>query len=147
MFVSFGDDDDIFLLCWVIGMVVFNCFGGCFGIIVGSGCDILLVWLVGLNKFLVMCVEQNDLIVFGQKNIGCEGFVFIGGIYVKVCFVLLFDMFLVLVDCWDSKSLIIGVGYGNFSGNIIGWVVDVFGQFGKWEGLGVGLIWCMLWSG
>ncbi|MNN94401.1 hypothetical protein D3C81_2130140 [compost metagenome] len=51
------------------------------------------------------------------------------------------------MDRWDSKSLTIGAGYGNFSGNIIGRVVDVPGQPGKWEGLGVGLTWRTPWSG
>lgn len=146
MLVSLGDEDDLNSCCFS-GIVVLNWGNSCLGIIVGIGCEILFVWLLGLNKMFLLCVEQNDLIVFVQKNIGCEGFVFIVGIYVKVCLVLLVDVLLVIVDCWDSKSLSIGVGYGNFIGSIIGCVVDVLGKFGKWEGLGIGLIWCILWFG
>ncbi len=85
--------------------------------------------------------------MFGQKNIGREGFVSIGGTYAKARLVPLSDVSPALVDRWDSKSLTLGAGYGNFSGNIIGRVVDVPGQPGKWEGLGVGLTWRTPWSG
>ena len=52
-----------------------------------------------------------------------------------------------LADRWNSKSLTIGAGYGNFSANIVGRVVDTPGQPGQWEGLGVGLTWRTPWSG
>ena len=52
-----------------------------------------------------------------------------------------------IVDRWDSKSLSIGAGYGNFTGSIIGRVIDVPGKPGKWEGLGIGLTWRTPWSG
>ena len=40
-----------------------------------------------------------------------------------------------------------GGGYGAFSANVIGRVVDVPGQPEKWEGLGLGLTWRTPWSG
>jgi hypothetical protein len=52
-----------------------------------------------------------------------------------------------LVNEWDSKSLTVGGGYGPFSANIIGRVVDAPGKPGKWEGLGLGLTWRTPWSG
>ena len=50
-------------------------------------------------------------------------------------------------DRWNTRSLTVGGGYGPFSANIIGRVVDVPGQPGKWEGLGLGLTWRTPWSG
>jgi hypothetical protein len=91
--------------------------------------------------------EQNDLTVFAQKNIGREGFVSIAGTYAKARLVPLADASPAIVDRWDSKSLSIGAGYGNFTGSIIGRVVDVPGKPGKWEGLGIGLTWRTPWSG
>ena len=78
--------------------------------------------------------EQNDLTVFAQKNIGREGFVSIAGTYAKARLVPLADAAPSIADRWDSKSLSIGAGYGNFTGSIIGRVIDVPGKPGKWEG-------------
>ncbi|MEG2805983.1 hypothetical protein [Stenotrophomonas sp.] len=147
MLASLGDDDDNTLSRRVTGTAAFNRPGGRVGITAGSGRDTLPAWLAGPNKSPALRAEQNDLTVFGQKNIGREGFVSIGGTYAKARLVPLSDASPALVDRWDSKSLTIGAGYGNFSGNIVGRVVDVPGQPGKWEGLGVGLTWRTPWSG
>ncbi len=147
MLATLGDDDDNALSRRVSGTAAFNRAGGRLGITAGSGRDTLPAWLAGPNKSPALRAEQNDLTVFGQKNIGREGFVSIGGTYAKARLVPLSDASPALVDRWDSKSLTIGAGYGNFSGNIIGRVVDVPGQPGKWEGLGVGLTWRTPWSG
>ena len=148
MLASLGDDDDNTSLSRrVSGTAAFNRPGGRLGITAGTGRDTLPAWLAGPNKSPALRAEQNDLTVFGQKNIGREGFVSIGGTYAKARLVPLSDASPAIVDRWDSKSLTIGAGYGNFSGNIIGRVVDVPGQPGKWEGLGVGLTWRTPWSG
>lgn len=147
MLATLGDDDDVPLSRRVSGTAAFNRPGGRLGITAGSGRDTLPAWLAGPNKSPALRAEQNDLTVFGQKNIGREGFVSIGGTYAKARLVPIADASPAIVDRWDSKSLTIGAGYGNFSGNIIGRVVDVPGQPGKWEGLGVGLTWRTPWSG
>ncbi len=148
MLASLGDDDDTTSISRrVTGTAAFNRPGGRVGITAGSGRDTLPAWLAAPNKSPALRAEQNDLTVFGQKNIGREGFVSIGGTYAKARLVPLSDASPAIVDRWDSKSLTIGAGYGNFSGNIIGRVVDVPGQPGKWEGLGVGLTWRTPWSG
>jgi len=148
MLASLGDDDENTSLSRrVSGTAAFNRPGGRLGITAGTGRDTLPAWLAGQNKSPALRAEQNDLTVFGQKNIGREGFVSIGGTYAKARLVPLSDASPAIVDRWDSKSLTIGAGYGNFSGNIIGRVVDVPGQPGKWEGLGVGLTWRTPWSG
>jgi len=146
MLASLGDDEDT-LSRRFSGTAAFNTAGGRVGLTAGSGRDTLPAWLAGPNKSPSLRAEQNDLTVFGQKNIGREGFVSIGGTYARARLVPLSDASPSIVNRWDSKSLSLGAGYGNFSGNIIGRVVDVPGQPGKWEGLGLGLTWRTPWSG
>ena len=93
-------------------------------------------------------IEQNDLQVFGQKSLGSEAYVSIAGTYARARLVPLADAAPALADRWDSKSLSVGGGYGAFSANIVGRVVDMPGQpDGKWEGLGLGVTWRTPWSG
>lgn len=113
------------------------------GLSVGTGHDTLPAWLSPGGKTRV---EQNDLTVFGQKNIGREGFVTIGGTVARARLVSAADAPL-LADRWNAKSITIGGGYRAFSGNIIGRVVDVPGQTSQWQGLGLGVTWRTPWSG
>ena len=93
-------------------------------------------------------IEQNDLQVFGQKSLGEEAYVSIAGTYARARLVPLADAAPGVADRWDSKSLSVGGGYGPFSANIVGRVVDMPGQpNSKWEGLGLGLTWRTPWSG
>jgi len=117
--------------------------GGKLGLSGGSGRDTLPAWL---SSNAGARVEQNDLAVFGQKNIGREGFVRIGGAVARARLVPIADV-PAMADRWNTKSLSVGGGFGDFSANIVGRVVDVPGQPGKWEGLGLGLTWRTPWSG
>ncbi len=94
-------------------------------------------------------VEQNDLQVFGQKSLGTEAYVSIAGTYARARLIPLAEATPGLAERWDSKSLSVGGGYGPFSANIVGRVVDMRGRPGdnKWEGLGLGLTWRTPWSG
>lgn len=118
---------------------------GKLGLSVGTGRDTLPAWMSpgssSAGRF-----EQNDLAVFGQKNIGREGFVTIGGTLARARLVPASELS-IIPDRWNSKSFSFGGGYGPFSGSIIGRVIDAPGQPGKWEGLGVGLTWRTPWSG
>ena len=117
--------------------------GGKLGLSAGTGRDTLPAWL---SNNAGARVEQNDLAVFGQKNIGREGFVRIGGAVARARLVPIADV-PAMADRWNSKSLSVGGGFGAFSANIVGRVVDVPGQPGKWEGLDLGLTWRTPWSG
>ena len=117
--------------------------GGKLGLSAGTGRDSLPAWL---TSHAGAKVEENDLAVFGQKNVGREGFVRIGGAVARARLVPIADV-PAIADRWNSKSLSVGGGYGAFSANIVGRVVDVPGQPGKWEGLGLGLTWRTPWSG
>ena len=117
--------------------------GGKLGLSAGTGRDNLPAWL---SSNAGAKVEENDLAVFGQKNVGREGYVRIGGAVARARLVPIADV-PAMADRWNSKSLSVGGGYGAFSANIVGRVVDVPGQPGKWEGLGLGLTWRTPWSG
>ncbi|PZU26048.1 MAG: hypothetical protein DI584_12575 [Stenotrophomonas sp.] len=147
MLASLGDDDDDNNGRHISATTAFNRPGGRVGITAGTGRDTLPAWLSNGGKAGAARVEQNDLTVFGQKNIGREGFVSIGGTYAKARLVPLTDAAPAVADQWDSKSLSVGGGYGAFSANVIGRVVDAPGHSGKWEGLGLGITWRTPWSG
>jgi hypothetical protein len=120
--------------------------GGKVGLSVGNGHDTLPAWMSGSGGVSPGRFEQNDLAVFGQKNLGREGFVTIGGTVAHAKLVPASEL-TSIPDQWTSRSLSLGGGYGAFSGSIIGRVVDAPGQPGKWEGLGVGVTWRTPWSG
>jgi len=146
MLASLGDEDDLNSRRFT-GTAALNRGSSRLGITAGTGRETLPAWLAGPNKTPSLRAEQNDLTVFAQKNIGREGFVSIAGTYAKARLVPLADASPAIADRWDSKSLSIGAGYGNFTGSIIGRVIDVPGKPGKWEGLGIGLTWRPPWSG
>ena len=117
--------------------------GARLGLSVGTGQETLPAWLSPGTRSKV---EQHDVAVFGQKNIGREGFVTIGGTLAKARLVSAADV-PELADRWNVRSLSVGGGYGNFSGNIIGRVIDVPGETGNYSNLGVGFTWRTPWSG
>ncbi len=145
MLASLGDDDDGIgpNSRRLTGTAALNRGVNRLGITAGTSRETL----ASPNKTPSLRAEQNDLTVFAQRNIGREGFVSIAGTYAKARLVPISDASPALVDRWDSKSLSLGAGYGNFTGSIIGRVVDVPGKPGKWEGLGIGLTWRTPWSG
>lgn len=148
MLASLGEEDDDRASGRRISATTsFSRSAGRIGVTAGTARDTLPGWLSNTGKVPAARMEQNDLTVFGQKNIGREGYVSIGGTYAKARLVPMSDASPALVDQWDSKSLSFGGGYGPFSANIVGRVVDVPGQPGKWEGLGLGLTWRTPWSG
>ncbi len=145
MLASLGDDDDDNGHHLSV-TTAFNRPGGRVGLTAGTGRDTLPAWLAGGSRSGSARVEQNDLTVFGQKNIGKEGFVSIGGTLAKARLVPLSDASPAIIGQWDSKSLSVGGGYGAFSANVIGRVVDAPGS-SKWEGVGLGITWRTPWSG
>jgi hypothetical protein len=119
--------------------------GGKVGLAVGTGRDTLPTWLSPNNK--ASKFDQNTLTLYGQKNIGREATVSIGGTLARARLIPAGDMPAELSDRWTSKTLTIGTNVGDFGANIIGRVVDTPGQAGQWQGLGVGLTWRTPWSG
>lgn len=118
--------------------------GGRVGVALGNGRETLPGWLSPNSR--PSRVDQNTLTVYGQKNIGREAMVSIGGTWAKAKLIPAGEM-PNLADHWNSKSITLGAAYGNFGANIVGRVVDKPGQPGQWEGLGLGLTWRTPWSG
>ena len=146
MLATLGDEGTAPSARHLSAEVGFNRPGGSVSLSAGTGQDTLPAWLSSNVKSPASRMEQNDLTVFGQKNIGAEGFVSIGGTYARARLVPIADAAPALVDRWDNKSVTIGGGYGAFSANIVGRVVDAPGQ-SRWEGLGLGVTWRTPWSG
>lgn len=118
--------------------------GGKVGLSLSSGRDTLPGWLSPNSR--TSRVDQNTLTVYGQKNIGREATVSIGGTWARARLIPAGEV-PDLADHWNSKSITLGAGIGNFGANIVGRVVDTPGEPGQWEGLGVGLTWRTPWSG
>jgi hypothetical protein len=118
---------------------------GRIGVAIGSGRDSLPAWLTPNAR--PSKLEQNTLTVYGQKHIGSEATVSIGGTWARATLIPVGQANPELADQWTTRSLTIGAGKGAFSANIIGRVVDTPSQPGQWEGLGVGLTWRTPWSG
>ncbi len=118
------------------------------GLSAGSGSGTLPAWLANPgNRGTAATVDVNDLTVFAQHNIGREGMVSIAGTVAKATLVTPAEATnLGIGDTWTSRTLAVGGGYGRFSANIVGHVVETPGQ-PKWEGLGLGLTWRTPWSG
>lgn len=115
------------------------------GATVGSGRTGLPAWLSPTASNSQ--VTQNDLSIYGQRSIGRDGFVTIGGSLARARLLPLGAVPSAWSEQWNSRSVSIGAGIGNVSANIVGRVVDVPGQPGNFESLGVGVNWRTPWSG
>ena len=118
--------------------------GSRIGAAIGTGRDSLPAWLSPAGR--TSKVQQNSLTVYGEKNIGREATVSIGGTWARARLIPAGDV-PALADHWNSRSITVGAGVGAFSANIVGRVVDTQSEPGRWEGLGVGLTWHTPWSG
>jgi hypothetical protein len=115
---------------------------GRIGLAVGEARSRLPAWLTPRGDR----VEQTDLTVFAERNVGSEGVVSIGGTLARARIVSPGEVPM-LADRWTSRSLRVGGSIGNFGASIVGRVVDVPGQPEDWQGYGVGLTWRTPWSG
>lgn len=124
----------------------FNTGSGQVGVTVGDTRGTLPAWLAPGTGSASGQVDGNDLTVFAQKNIADQGFVSIAGTVAKARLIPYAQAPVGLTDRWDSKSLSVGGGYGNFGASIIGQVIDTPGRE-RFEGVGLGLTWRTPWSG
>ncbi len=119
--------------------------GNRLGLSLGSGRETLPAWLSPNTR--PAKVDQNSLTLYGQKNIGREATVSIGGTLARARLIPADDIPSEVADRWTTKTFTVGAGFGNFGANIIGRVVDTPGVPGQWSGLGLGLTWRTPWSG
>lgn len=118
---------------------------GRLGLILGNARDTLPAWLSPNSK--TSRLDQNSLTLYGQKNIGREATVSIGGTLARARLIPADDIPSEVADRWTTKSITVGAGVGNFGANIIGRVIDTPGLPGQWGGLALGLTWRTPWSG
>ena len=119
--------------------------GGRFGLSLGSGREMLPAWLSPSST--PARTDQNSLTVYGQKNIGREATVSIGGTWARARLIPVGEMPASVTDRWNSRSFTVGAGVGPFGANIVGRVVDTPAQPGHWEGIDLGFTWRTPWSG
>ena len=117
---------------------------GKIGLALGNARESLPAWLSPNSK--ASKINQNTLTVYGQKHIGPEATVSIGGTWARARLIPAGDV-PALADRWSSQSVTVGAGVGNFGANIVGRVVETPAASGRWEGLDVGLTWRTPWSG
>ncbi len=120
--------------------------GGSFGVTVGQGKDRLPAWMTRDGSRQHHELDLNDLTVFAQKNLGDAAYVAIAGTVAKATLIPFAEAPADISDRWRSKSLTVGGGYGAFSANVIGRVIETPGQ-PRFEGLGLGVTWRTPWSG
>jgi len=116
------------------------------GVNLANANDALPGWLAPNGK--PAKVNQNALTLYGQKNIGREATVSIGGTWARARLIPAADMPASVTDRWTSKSVSVGAGLGDFGANIVGRVVESPEQpAARWQGLDLGLTWRTPWSG
>lgn len=119
--------------------------GNRLGVALANAREQLPGWLSPTNR--PARADQNSLTVYGQKNLGREATVSIGGTWARARLVPASDMPAAITDRWTSKSFAVGAGLGAFGANVIGRVVDTPTQPGDFRGLDLGLTWRTPWSG
>lgn len=119
--------------------------GNRLGVALANAREQLPGWLSPTNR--PARTEQNSLTVYGQKNLGREATVSIGGTWARARLVPASDMPAAVTDRWTSKSFAVGAGLGAFGANVIGRVVETPTQPGDFRGLDLGLTWRTPWSG
>jgi len=93
-------------------------------------------------------LSQQDVTARGQMNLGENGWVSIGGTLARAQLIPTMGQgSSAESQRWNSTSLGLAVGRGNFGGEVIGSVVDVPGQSTSLSSLGVGLSWRTPWQG
>lgn len=119
--------------------------GNRLGVALANAREQLPAWLSPTNR--PARADQNSLTVYGQKNLGREATVSIGGTWARARLVPASDMPAAVTDRWTSKSFAVGAGLGAFGANIVGRVIDTPSQPGDFRGLDLGLTWRTPWSG
>jgi hypothetical protein len=90
-------------------------------------------------------VDQQDASLVGQISLGSQGWISIGGTAARVRLITAAQLPGGLPPEWNTGSLSLGGGVGNFSGEITGEMIDVPGQVKTFRTLGAGVTWRTPW--
>jgi len=123
-----------------------NRLGARFGLSAGEHRSPLPLWLTRTDSAGHGNVDVNDLTLFARKPLGSTTYLSIAGTMTRATLLPYTAAPADLGRAWNSRSLALGGGYGAFSVNIIGQVVNSPGQQ-RWENVGLGVTWHTPWSG
>jgi hypothetical protein len=109
------------------------------GATVGSGSTDLLLSLNGAE------FEQEDVGLLGELKVGESGWVSIGGTLARARIVPANQLPGGVRPQWNTGTLSLGGGVGNFGGEIIGRVIEVPGSTSNYSNVGLGVTWRAPW--
>ena len=90
-------------------------------------------------------LDQRNASLIGQISLGTQGWVSIGGTLAHIRLIPTEQLPGGLPPEWNSGSLKLGGGYGNFGAEITGQMIEVPGQVGSYQSLGAGVTWRTPW--
>ena len=90
-------------------------------------------------------LDQRNASVIGQISLGTQGWVSIGGTLAHIRLIPTEQLPGGLPPEWNTGSLKLGGGYGNFGAEITGQMIEVPGQANSYQSLGAGVTWRTPW--
>lgn len=90
-------------------------------------------------------IEQEDIGLLGELKVGESGWVSIGGTLARARIVAPNQLPGGLPPQWNTGSLSLSAGQGNFGGEIVGRVIEIPGSTVRYSNIGVGVTWRAPW--
>ncbi|MBW8368553.1 MAG: hypothetical protein K0M70_11950 [Arenimonas sp.] len=90
--------------------------------------------------------EQEDIGLLGELKVGESGWVSIGGTLARARIVPANQLPGGVRPEWNTGTLSLGGGIGNFGGEVIGNVIDVPGSSNSYSNVGLGVTWRAPWK-
>ena len=90
-------------------------------------------------------LDTRNASLIGQVNLGTQSWVSIGGTLARVRLIPTEQLRGGLPPEWNSGSLTLGAGVGNFGGEITGQMIEIPGQTTRFSSVGAGVTWRAPW--
>ncbi len=91
-------------------------------------------------------MDSRNASLIGQVSLGTQSWVSIGGTLARVRLIPADQIRGGLPPEWDSGSLSVGGGIGNFGGEITGQMIEIPGQPQRYSTVGAGVTWRTPWK-
>jgi hypothetical protein len=91
-------------------------------------------------------IDSHNASLIGQISLGTQSWVSIGGTLARVRLIPTDQIRGGLPPEWDSGSLSLSGGRGNFGGEIVGQMIEVPGQSSRYSTVGAGVTWRTPWK-